>query len=123
MVGGCVGGGGGGCAMLLLLLSVSGRFGVNAAHRLPFCGPSAVHVLPLFIPPLVLLLVLLLFRPAAMAAAGAGMDMQAALQVVVGGGQAPAAGEQAELANLEAEARDNAQRQRVLQRTGVRVAG
>ena len=72
-------------------------------------------------PPRVLLLVLLLVPPAAMAAAD--MAMQAALQVVVGGGQAPAAGEQAELAALESEARDNAQRQRVLQRTGARVAG
>jgi hypothetical protein len=58
--------------------------------------------------------------PATMAAEGAGMDMQAALQLLVGGGHAPAAGEQAELAALEQVARDNAKRQRELQRTGRR---
>ena len=60
-----------------------------------------------------------------MAAAGAGvqevagpaMDMHAALQVIVGGGGAPAAGEQAELAGLEQAARNNAKRQRELQKT------
>jgi hypothetical protein len=54
-----------------------------------------------------------------MAAEGAGMDMQAALQLLVGGGHAAAAGEQAELTTLEQQARDNAARQRVLQRTWV----
>ena len=59
-----------------------------------------------------------------MAAAGAGInDMQAALQVLVGGGRAPAAGEQEELATLEQQARANALRQRALTRTGFRVVG
>jgi len=44
-------------------------------------------------------------------------DVQAALQVLVGGGRAPAADEEAELAVLKARARENAKRQRELQRT------
>ena len=55
-----------------------------------------------------------------MAADEADMNMQAALQLVVGGGHAPAAAEEAQLVALEQQARDNARRQRELQRTGRR---